>query len=144
MRRLILTSPVITGQVEIIYNDNELIEVIDFSKTAPTAAGVRKGLLERLARFPQFADAEQIVTGTQGILVEADLEVTFDMFWKKYDKKINKARAIKLWDKLSKTDQVKAYYGIDAYDKYLQKESWRSKADPENYLRNRYWENEYK
>lgn len=144
MRRFILTSPNIKGSVEIVYNDNGLVTTVDFSPTEPTYVSVRKALLERLARFPQLQDIEQIIAGTQGSITESDFEVTFEMFWNKYDKKINKARAIKLWEKLSKTDQVKAYYGIAAYDKYLHRESWRTKADPETYLRNRYWENEYK
>ena len=51
---------------------------------------------------------------------------------------------MQLWNKLGKTEQVKAYYGITTYDKYLSRETWRGKVDPENYLRNQMWENEWK
>ena len=80
---------------------------------------------------------------TSAIVVEADFEVNFDMFWKAYNHKINKLRAVALWGKLSKTDQVKAYYGVAVYDKFLKKEGYRKKADPETYLRNKMYDNEY-
>jgi hypothetical protein len=66
------------------------------------------------------------------------------MFWQRYDKKINRKRCEPLWEKLSKPKQVAAWAGIDAYNKFLQANSWRKKADPETYLRNEMWENEWK
>lgn len=67
------------------------------------------------------------------------------MFWKAYDVKVNKKRCIPIWDKLTKTQQVKAWAGIKKYDSYLKSLKWsRPKADPDTYLRQEYWENEYK
>jgi hypothetical protein len=66
------------------------------------------------------------------------------MFWQLYDKKINRKRCEPLWDKLSKNKQVAAWAGINAYNKFLQANSWRKKADPESYLKNEMWENEWK
>jgi hypothetical protein len=77
-------------------------------------------------------------------IVAADVEVSFKMFWDKYGKKINRLRCEALWKKLSLVEQVEAYTGIQPYDKYLQIENWRSKADPDTYLRNKFYQNEYK
>jgi hypothetical protein len=77
-------------------------------------------------------------------VVEVDFVITFEMFWQRYDKKINRKRCEPLWEKLSKPKQVAAWAGIDAYNKFLQANSWRKKADPETYLRNEMWENEWK
>jgi hypothetical protein len=77
-------------------------------------------------------------------IVEADFTITFEMFWQRYDKKINRKRCEPLWNKLSKTKQVTAWAGIEAYNKFLQGNSWRVKADPETYLRNEMFENEWK
>jgi hypothetical protein len=139
MRRFLITSPKYHGQAEVIYNDAEVLCKIDCTDTDMNA-----GIIHH------FKNAVGPTVDTIGkqlpscIIVEADFEVTFDMFWKKYNKKINKSRCILLWGKLNKAQQVQAYFGIDPYDKFLKKEHWRTKADPETYLRNQYWENEYR
>ena len=141
MRRFIISSPHYNGQAEIIYNADATLCRIDLTETDMKASLV-KGFKNRVpATVDELADA---FTGTQVKIIEADIEVSFDMFWKKYNKKINKSRCIILFTKMDKGLQLMAFMGIPDYDKYLKKESWRSKADPETYLRNRYWENEYK
>lgn len=81
-------------------------------------------------------------------VVQADYEMTFDMFWNQYGKvfpgkKVNKNRCVPLWEKLSKTEQVKAYHGIDAYRKGAEKNGRNFFIDPERYLRDKTWQNEY-
>lgn len=140
MRRFLITSPKFTGQAEVIYNDAEVLCKIDCSDTNMNAAtvfhfknAVGSTVSDMATRFSK-----------ETVIIEAEFEVSFDMFWKKYDKKINKARCIQLWGKMNKTMHVLAYFGIAPYDKYLHKTGFRGKADPETYLRNKYWENEYK
>lgn len=141
MRRFLITSPHYSGQAEIVYNTDGTLCRIDLTET-DMQPSVVKGFKNRVpAIVEELAEA---FTGTQVKIIEADIEVSFDMFWKKYNKKINKARCIILFTKMDKGMQLLAYMGIPAYDKYLKKESWRNKADAETYLRNRYWENEYK
>lgn len=139
MRRFLITSQKFGGQAEVIYNDADVLCKIDCIDTDMNAVTIR--------HFKAAVGADIASIGVllpNCVIVEADYEVSFEMFWKKYNKKINKSRCTLLWNKMNKTMQVQAFFGIDAYDKYLKKESWRSKADPETYLRNRYWENEYK
>ena len=76
-------------------------------------------------------------------ITEGEIIIYFKQFWAKYNRKINKARCEPLWSKLTNSEQLKAYTGIDKYIAYLKKESWRNKLDPENYLKNKTWENEY-
>ena len=140
MRRFVITSPKYTGQAEVVYNAIGVLDKIDVSATnmnAPTVDAFKRCVSPLVETLSERFTADTII-------IEADFEVSFEMFWKKYNKKINKFRCIKIWDKMEKTMQVKAYFGIDAYHKYLKHESWRSKADPETYLRNQYWDNEYK
>ncbi len=141
MRRFLITSPNYTGQAEVIYNDAGTLCRMDVSDTNMGAAMVN-GFKGRLCT--QVDQITATFEGTAATVIEADFEVSFDMFWKKYNKKINKSRCILLWGKLDKSMQVMAYMGISQYDKYLKRETWRSKADAETYLRNKYWENEYK
>jgi hypothetical protein len=141
MRRFLITSPSFTGEAELVYNTNETLIWIDMSKTNMAANLVTAFKNKVPANVQQLAAA---FADTMATVVEADYEVSFEMLWLKYDKKINRKRCEPLWNKLSKTEQVRAFNGIDAYNKFLKREGWRSKADPETYLRNQYWLNEYK
>ena len=141
MQRFIITNPTkFTGQAEIIYNAAGVLCKIDCTDTnmdADTIAAFKRTVSPRVETvYGVFSETTQIL--------KADIVISFEMWWKKYCKKINKIRTLGLWNKLSQTDQVLAYLGIDPYEKYLKREGWRGKADPETYLRNRYWENEYK
>lgn len=138
MKRYLITSPRFSGQAEIIYNEGTLahISLIDTDMDAATAQAFVRAI---------SGSEEQVSSrfGEDVKIIVADVEITFEMFWKAYQKKINKARAVRLWDKMNVSDRASAYIGIRAYNKYLFENKWRSKADPETYLRNRYWENEY-
>ena len=143
MRRFLLTNPnKFTGTAEAVYNSNGTLCKIDL-----TQANMHPLVITAFkASVPAHIDT--LMAGTSfskdTTIVEADLEVTFTMFWDAYRKKINRLRAEALFKKLTKTQQVSAYYGISKYDAYLRKEQWRSKADPETYLRNQMWENEWR
>ena len=91
------------------------------------------------------ADTFQQELGTDKLeAIAADLEVTFEMFWKEYPNKINRKRALSVWDKLSKSNQVLAYIGLYKYKKYAEKNSkWYNVSMPETYLKDEYWTNEY-
>jgi len=142
MRRFIVTNDKFTGQAEITYNEKGTLMRIDLSAAEMDEMHVIS--FKRSVPATIAALAANTGFGPSTTVIEADFIITFDMFWHRYDKKIKRHRCLPIWDKLTKTDQVKAYHGIRDYDKYLKKEAWRSKADPETYLRNKYWENEYK
>lgn len=141
MKKFLITSPVYTGAAAVVYNAEGLLVVIDLtecSMSTLTIHGFKAKIPAHLNELqPAFA-------GTRATIVEAEYTVNFEDFWRVYDKKINKARCILLWSKMDKTMQVLAFFGVKPYDRFLKKEGYRGKSDPENYLRNRAWENEYK
>lgn len=139
MKRFLITSPKFTGQAELLYTDAGVLCKIDCTDT-----NMGEAIFQFKTQVPTQMDKLKYSFSTLTTIVEAEFEVSFDMFWKKYNKKINKSRCILLWGKLNKVQQVQAFFGVDGYDKYLKNEGWRSKADPETYLRNGYWENEYR
>jgi hypothetical protein len=141
MRRFLATSEKFNGHAELIYDEQEMICCVDM-RNSNMNWDQRFFLLKNTPQT--IANLNEYVKMTSLTIVEVDFEVTFDMFWEKYNRKINKGRCISLWSKLNKVDQVKAFFGIDKYEKFLKKEHWRPKADPETYLRNQYWLNEYK
>ncbi len=140
MKRILITSPHFTGEAELLFREDGVLCKIDMSgcnmrkATAFSFKNVVPGHIDEL---------QQAFTDKQVTVREAEYEVSFEMFWIAYAKKINKARAQPVWDKLSKSQQVSAWAGIKQYDKFLKKENWRKKADPENYLRSAMWENEW-
>ncbi len=74
--------------------------------------------------------------------VEEDL--SFNNFWNKYNYKVgNKARAEKLWEKLSDKDRVEVFIGVLKYDRYLSEHPGLGKAHATTFLNQRRWENEY-
>ena len=138
MRQFNITFPNINGHIEVVYN-NDLLDVINFQNCSLTPEGKIKFKEQLPVHLNLLSTAFKKAT-----IVEAEVAVTFEMFWNVYNKKINKIRCTPLWGKLSKTEQIAAFMGVKKYDRYLQRENWRTKADPENYLRNRMWENEWR
>lgn len=139
MKRYLLTSTKFTGTAEIWFNGLDILCRIDTTQTdmdIDTVTAFKKAVP------PSF----NLLAGrftSETTIVEATIDITFEMFWDKYNKKINKERAVALWKKLTTTDKVLAYYGIEQYDNYLRLQSWRTKADPETYLKQKYWQTEW-
>ncbi|MBS1641330.1 MAG: hypothetical protein JST94_11880 [Bacteroidetes bacterium] len=143
MRRfLISNADKFEGTAEIIYNNAGLLCKIDLTQCVMDGNIIEQ--VKRVIPFniSLFVEAKWCGVGTT--VVEGDYEINFEMFWAKYNKKINKKRALAIWNKINKTEQVKSYYGIEPYDKYLKETKWRNKADPDTYLRNEMYDNEYK
>lgn len=143
MRKFLITNPKrFSGAAEIYYNEQGALCKIDL---------MQANMVDEVAHHFKMAipvTLSKLLSGTcfsaDTVLVEAGYEVSFEMFWDAYKKKIHPGRCRQVWDRLTKTERVQAYHHIAAYNKYLQKETWRSKADPITYLRAKYWENEYK
>ena len=141
MRRFLITSPAFNGEADITFDADGRLIKIDVMATSMSVSQVQSFKAKVPAHVDSLAEA---FADTRATIVETSVDITFDMFWNAYDKKINAKRCKPIWAKLTVADQVKAYHGVKAYDRYLNKESWRPKADPEKYLKDRYWENEYK
>jgi hypothetical protein len=143
MRRFLITNPnVFTGEAEVVYDANCRLVKIDVSNTDMS--------LNMVSKFKEhipasFVHLEGIIKNSTATIVETTMRIDFEQWWREYDKKINKKRCIPLFEKLSDSDTVFALMGIKPYKKYLKSLSYaRPMADPEKYIRDRYWENEWK
>lgn len=142
MRKFIITSSGYTGEVHIVYGADALLMIIDFSHAELNAEQVY-WFKEHIPPM-YFADTfAGHLHSSKLTIVEGSYELTFDMFWAKYDHKINKKRCEPLWVKMGKTKQVKAYHGLTAYLSYLAKRPWQTQANPETYLKEEYWETDW-
>lgn len=140
MKKMILTSEKMQGEITLVFGKDLKLELVDLQKAELT--------LEQIDWFwsrvqLNWSDALKVRFAPLSV-VESNVEITFDMFFDKYDKRINKARCKTIWAKLTEADRAKAYFGLWKYEKHLSANTWKNKADPENYLRKRFWENEYK
>lgn len=140
MRKFLMTGEKFTGEIAALYNQQEVLVQLDMATTNLTPNQRRKLLCGMPCTIAEMAACfEGKIT-----IVESAFEVTFDMFWQRYNMKRNKLAAEKLWDKLRKTEQVEAWHRIEAYDKYCKKNGhWYQRMYPDTYLRGRHWEDEW-
>lgn len=143
MKRFIATSPGFPGEVHLVYHNDGRLVLLDMLKAELTPEQIQYLMNRTPATYNP--EAFKAAFGTAKLeFIQEDYKVSFEGFWDRYDQKVNKIRAQKLWDRLSGVQQIKAYFGLTAYFRHLQANPWKSKADPETYLRNKYWENEWK
>jgi hypothetical protein len=69
--------------------------------------------------------------------------LTFQAFWDAYDHKRKITRSKQLWAKLKDADKLKAIEGISRYNNYLRLHNGIAKCNPDTYLYQRQWEDEF-
>ena len=82
--------------------------------------------------------------------LKANFEITigapntsFDAFWDAYAKKVKLTRSKQLWKKLNEATRLKALDGIRRYNNYLRANNGIAKANPDTYLSQHRWEDEF-
>lgn len=142
MRRFLITSNKFGGTAEIFYTADEVLCKIDCTDTDMNAETIRAFKKALPSTIQEMIAGGYFTAGTT--IVEAGYRIPFETFWKDYNKKINKARCIPLYEKLNDADTIACHTGIKSYDKFLAVTKVRQKLDPENWIKQRAWENEYK
>jgi hypothetical protein len=141
MKQYTITSPAFVGQAVVVYDSQSQLVKIDL--TSATLTAKQAHAFKEKCPITENLLAEAF-TGTQVTIVSQDYQITFEEFWNTYNQKHNKKRCEVIWDRLAKADQIAAFFGHKLYEKHLQKHQWKSKADPDTYLKNRMWESEWK
>jgi len=137
MRRFIYTSANLDGSFHFAFTDAGFLA--EFDLAAELSDQHHAFLLKRLPMTVEELPA--FTQGLQGKLREVHVadSLTFSHFWDTYAYKVgNKARAERLWNKMSKTQRVKALDWISAYDSERTKTS-AAKLYPETYLNQQRW-----
>jgi len=114
-RRFILTSTAFEGDVIFEYNEGGLLERYDISG-ASLSENQHIWMLKNLPR--ELCELQRVL-GNSGTakLTEVSEEITFDKFWNRYDEKdrSSKKKALAKWNRMSKSQQAKAYWYIPKY-----------------------------
>jgi hypothetical protein len=139
MRRFLVTSPKFTGAAEIVYDSAGVLCMIDITQAQMDPETIWSFKKATPVMEAQLAQA----FGEQTVIVEADFEVSFSLFWKDYPLHRNRYKVEKIWSQLGKADQVKAFYSLKAYKRYLNKATWQTPMIADRYLRDREFETEW-
>lgn len=142
MKKYIITSPKFAGEIHVLYGVDSRLLFIDFMKASLTDEQIEYFKSKLPVVYDQ--NFSQAFGTSKLMIVEEGYTVTFDMFWNRYDHKVNRIRAEKEWNKLSEADQVNAFARYPLYDRHLKLNAWKTKAGPDRYLKDRFWESEWK
>lgn len=139
MRRFILTSDAFTGEVEFIFNDSGLLESFT-TGTAQLSEPQQIFILKELPR--ELSEVQKVIAkSVSAKLTEVSQEVTFEMFWNRYDEKTRSSRktAETVWKRMSEKNRNKAYWFIPKYISSILPGVHKKYA--ETYLRQELWNN---
>lgn len=93
-----------------------------------------------LAQGRKLNQLSQMIAGS---LEMVPTDLSFDAFWKAYNKKINRKRCEPLWKKMSDAERVECLMNIPKYHAFLKRFPTRGKLDPESYLRKGAYQNDW-
>jgi hypothetical protein len=142
MKKYIITSPKFTGEINVLYGLDGRLLFIDFMKCdlSEEQTDYFKSKLPAI-----FTATFMEAFGKSNLqVIEEGYTVSFEQWWERYNVKHNKARCLILWNKLSEADQVNAFFKLGNYERHLALNTWKNKADPDTYIRQRYWESIWK
>jgi hypothetical protein len=139
MNKYQIINPAYTGEIEVLYNSNGIVESINFLNTN-LAPALRLAFLKTL---PINERNLQTAFKTGTTIVAVEVTITYEQFYEAYPKKRNSYKARKDWQKLSNAQQIKAYYSIQGYKKYLQRNDWISPMLADSYLTRREFETDW-
>jgi hypothetical protein len=117
MRRFVITSPKFNGQAELVYNEHDILCMIDCTKSDMNdviISAFKKAVPATLALLQSGTGFTPDTT-----VVESNFVVSFKRFYDEYPLKRNRFRAEKVFEKLTGTQQVQAYYSLSHYKRYL-------------------------
>ena len=137
--KYLLTSTAWPGEIEIVYNDLQLLVSHDTSRadlSENQPLWFLKNLPRELCELQQLSDKS-----TSATLTEVKDEITFEKFWSRYDEKLrsSKKKALKVWNRLTEADQIKAYKFISKYEQSIP--NGVAKKYAETYLNVELWNN---
>lgn len=133
-----LTSTAWSGEIRIEYNELDLMVSFDLSKAQLS----QQQHLWFLQRMPaDLTRLQELIRNSTARMVEVNREITFESFWNRYDDKVRSSRkkAERVWSRLSKADQAKAYAYIPAYE--ASRTAGVAKKYAETYLNAELWNN---
>lgn len=99
--------------------------------------------LFKLGKFPYYEKDIKGWSCIKNFKIEVgEPDLSFEIFWLKYNHKIKRIDAEKFWNTMPIKDKKAAIDYLKTYDSYLQRKSV-AKCNPHRYLNKRYWEDNH-
>lgn len=140
MRKFIITSVKFDGEAVLVYNEKETLCLIDCTKASMTEDTIAAFKRAVPVTIPILQGGQSFSPDT--VVRESDFVVDFKKFYDEYPLKRNRYRAEKVWDKMTGTQQVVAYYSLSRYKKYLTR-SGIFAMGADKYLADHHYETEW-
>lgn len=139
MKTYHFTSNQFTGHVELTYTDEG--RLTGYNIHAQLSA-LQHDFFVR-STPPTLTEFKQLLKDheSKATLTEVKQELTFDLFWNRYNEKIrsSKKKTLKLWERMPKAEQLKAFNFITRYEQSLL--PGVAKKYAETYLNAELWNN---
>jgi hypothetical protein len=136
MKTIMITSSKFAGELEFRYQEGLLMF---FENRAVISTAELQWVHKNMPMWED--DVELVIKKTQTLkATEIKREITFDMFWDKYDHKSisNRKKSETRWKRMSKAQQAKALYFIDKY--FASIPHGVAKKYAETYLNSELWD----
>lgn len=138
MSKFLIEFTATNTTVFVEYDDLGLLTKFEMDKGSFTEHQV-KSFNSKLPK--KIEHLEWYRTETKAKIKSLEIDLSFNFFWDTYaNKQGNKARAMKLWDKMKDVDKALALKWLPTYDTQLAM-SKVAKLYPETYLNQKRWEN---
>lgn len=138
MKKYELESPLFEGSVCFGFDEESLqLVYVDMSRAALNEEQW-KVIWENLPSTPTMLNK---VKGRTGVITEIEKNITFEMFWKRYDdrSRSSKVKTERVWKKMSIEEQNKAYKYIGKYEQSIPYGVCKKYAT--TYLNDQLWNN---
>lgn len=133
----IMTSEAFPGEVVFEFNELNLLTSYDL-KGATLTEQMQVYILQNLPK--EYNDLQELVKKSKAAKVE-ELKIDFEMFWNKYDDKINssKKKALVRWCNMRPSERMNAYSFLPKY--FASVPQGTRKKYVETYLNAELWNN---
>lgn len=134
-----VTSTSWEGHIELVYNELQYLISFD-TQFAQLTEKQQQWFLNRMPR--ELSELQRLLVNSTAKIEEVkEQEITFDMFWDRYDEKVRstKKKSRIAWNRLMADDRIKAYNFIPKYKRNILPGTAVKYA--ETYLHSEIWNN---
>jgi hypothetical protein len=139
MKTFIATSSEFKGHIKYVFNKDNILINLDLSE-CEIKPEYHYWVIRNAPLTPEYLVSQYAKSKTAKI-EEFNPNITFDMFWNRYDNKVNssKKRTEAKWNKMSLTERLKAFNYVNRY--FMSIPAGTRKKYAETYLNAELWNN---
>ena len=142
MRRFLITSEKVTGEIEVWYNFDGMLCRIDMVSASVDYRQIQY-LLQNIS--PDLEQFKGMLSASSLQIKEVQFELTLDDFKREYPYSRNYHLLDKRWPMLTKRDQVKAFFAAIDYRKYCERnKTWYNPKIADTWLSKKEYLNDWK